>query len=169
MIILLISPIKVIVYLILILVLQQFDGLYLGPKILGDSTGLRPIWIIFAITIGGAMMGLFGMFLGVPCVAVISYLMGEWIDKRLDKKEIDHDSLKIQPGKRSESGWKQSKKYKKKRWSQNGIFIKQKKKRKILSRILKKTTGIRKSRIGKGQLSCGCEFFHNLYYFTRNL
>ena len=50
--------------------------------------------------------------------------MGEWIDKRLDKKEIDHDSLKIQPGKRSESGWRQSKKYKKKRWSQNGIFIK---------------------------------------------
>lgn len=97
LIILLVSPLKVIVYLILILVLQQFDGLYLGPKILGDSTGLRPIWIIFAITIGGALMGFVGMFLGVPCVAVISYLMGEWVDRRLDKKAIDHASLEIRP------------------------------------------------------------------------
>ncbi len=141
LIILLISPIKVIVYLILILVLQQFDGLYLGPKILGDSTGLRPIWIIFAITIGGAMMGFIGMFLGVPCVAVISYLMGEWIDKRLDKKEIDHDSLKIQPGKRSESGWRQSKKYKKKRWSQNGIFIKAEEKKENFEQDIEKNDG----------------------------
>lgn len=122
-IILLISPIKLIVYLILILVLQQFDGLYLGPKILGDSTGLRPIWIIFAITIGGAMMGFIGMFLGVPCVAVISYLMGEWIDRRLDKKEINHESLEIRP----ENEKKKVKNGRKtgvlKRWNSNGMFI----------------------------------------------
>ena len=122
-IILLISPIKLIVYLILILVLQQFDGLYLGPKILGDSTGLRPIWIIFAITIGGAMMGFIGMFLGVPCVAVISYLMGEWIDRRLDKKEINHESLEIRP----ENEKKKVKNGRKtgvlKRWNSNGLFI----------------------------------------------
>ena len=42
-----------VIFTILIIALQQFDGLYLGPKILGESTGLRPIWIIFAITVGG--------------------------------------------------------------------------------------------------------------------
>lgn len=123
-IILLISPIKMIVYLVLILVLQQFDGLYLGPKILGDSTGLRPIWIIFAITIGGAMMGFIGMFLGVPCVAVISYLMGEWIDRRLDKKEIDHASLEIRPENRKKNGSQKEKRSMRKAWRQNGLFIK---------------------------------------------
>lgn len=124
LIILLISPIKVIVYLILILVLQQFDGLYLGPKILGDSTGLRPIWIIFAITIGGAMMGFIGMFLGVPCVAVISYLTGEWIDRRLDKKEIDHESLKIMPEEQGEAERKKKLRDRRKRWTRDGIFLK---------------------------------------------
>ena len=87
-IILLIDPLQMVIYLILILVLQQFDGLYLGPKILGDSTGLRPIWIIFAITIGGAVGGFIGMFLGVPCVAVIAFLTGRWVDNRLEKKQI---------------------------------------------------------------------------------
>ena len=122
--ILLISPWKMIVYLIMILVLQQFDGLYLGPKILGDSTGLRPIWIIFAITIGGALMGFVGMFLGVPCVAVISYLTGEWIDRRLEKRGIDSESLKIRPEEQTEEGWKRKKAARRKRWSQNGLFIK---------------------------------------------
>ncbi len=124
LIILLISPWKMIVYLIMILVLQQFDGLYLGPKILGDSTGLRPIWIIFAITIGGALMGFVGMFLGVPCVAVISYLTGEWIDRRLEKRGIDSESLKIRPEEQTEEGWKRKKAARRKRWSQNGLFIK---------------------------------------------
>lgn len=87
-IILLISPIKLIIYLLLIFVLQQFDGLYLGPKILGDSTGLRPIWIIFAITFGGAVAGVIGMFLGVPIVAVIAFLIGRWVDSRLNDKEL---------------------------------------------------------------------------------
>ena len=91
-IILLIDPIQMLIYLLLILVLQQFDGLYLGPKILGDSTGLRPIWIIFAITIGGAVGGFIGMFLGVPCVAVIAFLTGRWVENRLQQKSNLHSS-----------------------------------------------------------------------------
>jgi len=91
LIILMIDPIKLIIYLILILVLQQFDGLYLGPKILGDSTGLRPLWIIFAITIGGSIAGWIGMFLGVPVVAVLSYLMDDWVRHRLKERNISYD------------------------------------------------------------------------------
>lgn len=90
-IILLISPMKCLLYLLLILALQQFDGLILGPKILGDSTGLRPIWIIFAITFGGAIAGVVGMFLGVPTVAVIGYLIDRWMTARLDAKGIPEE------------------------------------------------------------------------------
>lgn len=73
---------------IMILALQQFDGLYLGPNILGDSTGLRPVWIIFAITVGGWVAGPIGMFLGVPCVAVIAFLTDKAISKKLEKNQI---------------------------------------------------------------------------------
>ena len=79
---------QAVVYLILILALQQFDGNILGPKILGDSTGLKPLWIIFAITVGGWLWGPVGMFLGVPLLAVISFLTNRWIEQRLACKEI---------------------------------------------------------------------------------
>jgi predicted PurR-regulated permease PerM len=87
LIIVMISPLKTVVYLIMILVLQQFDGLVLGPKILGDSTGLRPVWIIFAVSVGGSIAGVIGMFLGVPVVAIIGYLVDLWVDYRLEKKK----------------------------------------------------------------------------------
>lgn len=74
---------------ILIIIIQQLDGNVIGPKILGDSTGLRPLWIIFAITIGGWFAGVVGMLLGVPCVAVITGLMEDAVDKRLEEKDID--------------------------------------------------------------------------------
>ena len=86
--ILLVSPMKCLYFLIFILVLQQFDGLILGPKILGDSTGVKPLWIIFAITIGGSMAGVLGMFLGVPVIAVLRYLLNRLLLSRLHKRNI---------------------------------------------------------------------------------
>ena len=97
LIILMTDPVQLIIYLILILVLQQFDGLYLGPKILGDSTGLRPLWIIFAITIGGSLAGWIGMFLGVPVVAVLSFLLDDWVRHRLKAKNISYDEAALLP------------------------------------------------------------------------
>ena len=76
------------IFAIMILILQQFDGLYLGPKILGDQTGIKPLWVIFGITVGGAYFGVMGMFLGVPVVAVIMYLLQLFLDKKLKKKNI---------------------------------------------------------------------------------
>lgn len=76
------------IFTVLIIVLQQFDGLYLGPKILGESTGLRPLWIIFSITVGGSIAGVLGMFLGVPTLAVIAYILNYFIEKRLHKYGI---------------------------------------------------------------------------------
>lgn len=76
------------IFALMILILQQFDGLYLGPKILGDQTGIKPLWVIFGITVGGAYFGVMGMFLGVPIVAVIMYLLQLFLDKKLKKKNI---------------------------------------------------------------------------------
>ena len=73
------------IFALMILILQQFDGLYLGPKILGDQTGIKPLWVIFGITVGGAYFGVMGMFLGVPVVAVIMYLLQLFLDKKLKK------------------------------------------------------------------------------------
>ena len=87
-IILMVNPKKAILFLFLILIIQQFDGLYLGPKILGNSTGLRPLWIIFAITLGGWAAGPLGMFLGVPAIAVIAFLLDNVINKKLTEKNI---------------------------------------------------------------------------------
>ncbi|SFS00739.1 AI-2E family transporter [Anaeromicropila populeti] len=85
---LLLNPIQAVIFIIMIFALQQFDGLYLGPKILGESTGLKPLWVIFAITIGGAYFGVIGMFLGVPVVAVLGYLLNQFIQRKLDRKNI---------------------------------------------------------------------------------
>ena len=92
-IILCISPIKALIFTLMILGLQQFDGLFLGPKLMGSSTGVKPIWIIFAIMIGGKLFGVIGMFLGVPVFATLAYLLERYMDYRLKKKNIEMADL----------------------------------------------------------------------------
>lgn len=93
LILLFINPIQALAFAIMILCLQQFDGLILGPKILGESTGMKPLWIIFAITVGGSLAGVIGMFLGVPVVAMISYLLDRYLTYRLNKKNIPESEV----------------------------------------------------------------------------
>lgn len=88
------SPKSAVIFTILIIIIQQLDGNLIGPKILGDSTGLRPLWIIFAITIGGWCAGVAGMLLGVPCVAVISGLLEDTVNEKLKEKNLDIPVLK---------------------------------------------------------------------------
>ena len=83
------SPIKALWVLVFIFLLQQFDGLYLGPKILGEKVGIGPFWIISAILIGGGTFGVLGMLLAVPIVAVIRALLQRAIDKKLKEKNLD--------------------------------------------------------------------------------
>lgn len=83
------SPIKALWVLFFMILLQQFDGLYLGPKILGDKVGLSPFWIILAIVIGGGIFGILGMFLGVPIMAVIKTLIDRYISKKLKAQNIE--------------------------------------------------------------------------------
>ena len=92
-ILLMVSPLDALVFAIFILALQQFDGNILGPKILGDSTGLAPIWVLIAITIGGGLFGFGGMVAGVPTFAVIYSLISENMDKRLAAKNLNVDRV----------------------------------------------------------------------------
>lgn len=71
------DPVKGLYFLIFIVILQQIDGNIIGPKILGDSTGLSSFWVVFAILVGGGLFGFMGMLLGVPTFAVIYYIARE--------------------------------------------------------------------------------------------
>lgn len=85
---LLISPKLSIWVAVTIVALQQFDGMVLGPKILGDKVGVGAFWIIIAVTVGGATAGVLGMFLGVPVLVLIKTLLEENISKRLELKNM---------------------------------------------------------------------------------
>ncbi|MBE5822820.1 MAG: AI-2E family transporter [Butyrivibrio sp.] len=75
MLLVLIEPIKALIFLIFVILLQQFDGNILGPRILGGSTGLSSFWVIFAITFFGGLWGLVGWLIGVPVFAVFYALV----------------------------------------------------------------------------------------------
>ena len=92
---LLIDPPLAIVVGIFILILQQFDGNILGPKILGDSVDLSPLWIILAVVIGGALMGPLGMFIGVPIFATVKVFGGEYIDRMYWNKYRSKNPLNL--------------------------------------------------------------------------
>ena len=86
--ILLDSPIKCLYFIVFILALQQFDGNILGPKILGDSTGISGFWVIVAILVGGGLWGVAGMFLGVPIFACIYAGVKSYSTYRLSRKGL---------------------------------------------------------------------------------
>jgi len=95
-IILLIEPSKTLAMGILIFVLQQFDGLVLGPIILGDKLKVSAFWIIIAVTIGGAIYGFLGMLLGVPVLVLIKTIFEEAIRDRLQEKNLyEIEELKL--------------------------------------------------------------------------
>lgn len=87
------DPLKALLFIVIIVIIQQFDGNLLGPKILGDSTGLSAFWVIFAILLGGGLFGFLGMLLGVPTFAVIYALIKTFIEERLKKKNEPSDTL----------------------------------------------------------------------------
>ena len=84
--ILLVSPLKALYFVLFVLALQQLDGNIIGPKILGDKTGLSSLWVIIAILVGGSFFGVAGMFFGVPVCACLHCAVNFFLDVRLRKK-----------------------------------------------------------------------------------
>ncbi len=89
-----VSPIKAVWIAIFILVLQQFDGWYLGPKIIGDQVGISPLLIITAITIGGGLYRIVGIFIAVPLFALVKMFLDEYVEKQLQERNIEIDEMK---------------------------------------------------------------------------
>ncbi|MBR4622514.1 MAG: AI-2E family transporter [Ruminococcus sp.] len=85
---LMVDPGKVIWLLLIIFLLQQFDGNVLGPKILGDSTGLPAIWVMIAIFVCGGLFGFAGMLVGVPTFALLYKITKENIEAKLKRKKM---------------------------------------------------------------------------------
>lgn len=83
-----VDPIKALYFVIFILILQQIDGNIIGPKILGDSTGLPSFWVMFAILVGGGMFGFVGMIVGIPIFAVIYVYVTRYVNHKLKSKGL---------------------------------------------------------------------------------
>lgn len=90
--ILLVDPMKCLYFLIFILVLQQFDGNILGPKILGDSTGLPSFWVLFSILLFGGLFGFVGMIIAVPTFAVIYRTLSLYVKSALKKRNYSENT-----------------------------------------------------------------------------
>lgn len=89
---LMIDPWHALWFAVFIFALQQLDGNVIGPKILGDSTGLPALWVMFAILVGGALWGVAGMFVGVPLFAVIYRFSKEIFENLLKKKNMPENT-----------------------------------------------------------------------------
>ena len=88
---LMVDPEQCMWFLVFILALQQFDGNILGPKILGDSTGLASFWVLFAVLVGGGLFGFIGMVIGIPVFAIIYAYATRGINRRLEKRGFSTD------------------------------------------------------------------------------
>ena len=82
-----IDPGKCLTYIILTFLIQQFDGNYLGPKLIGDKTGIKSFWVLFSILLFGGLFGFMGMLFGVPIFAVIYSIVQSAVDKKLKKQK----------------------------------------------------------------------------------
>ena len=88
----LVDPMKGIYFIIFIIILQQVDGNVIGPKILGNTTGLSPFWVIFAILLFGGSFGVIGMLFGVPIFAMIYYIVKRIVEHILKKRRLPEET-----------------------------------------------------------------------------
>ena len=82
------SPLKCLYFVIFIVLLQQFDGNILAPRILGSSVGLSSFWVLFSILLFGGFFGVLGMLVGTPLFAVIYSIIRDWVNARLRRKSL---------------------------------------------------------------------------------
>lgn len=97
LIVLISNPSKFLLFIILILVIQQIDGNLLCPKIQGDNTGISSLAVLVAITVAGSVGGILGMVIGVPIFAVIIELIKQFLERRLERKGEPTDTTAYYP------------------------------------------------------------------------
>lgn len=77
LILVMVNPVRALVYTVIVVVVQQIDGNFIVPKVVGNSVGLPPLWVLFSVSVGGGLFGVAGMVIGMPAFAVIYQLLGE--------------------------------------------------------------------------------------------
>ncbi len=90
--ILVVAPMKAVIFVIMFLVLQQIEGNLIYPRVVGGSVGLPSIWVLAAVTIGASLMGIVGMLIFIPIVSVIYVLFRGNVYSHLEKKGISIDN-----------------------------------------------------------------------------
>ena len=87
------NPLQAVWFIVMFLVLQQIEGNLIYPKVVGDSIGLPGMWVLVAVTVGGELFGVAGMFLMIPLVSVVYTLLREYTNARLKAKGIPEEKL----------------------------------------------------------------------------
>ena len=90
LIILMVDPTKCLIFIIFVIILQQIDGNIIGPRILGNSTGITGFWVMFSIILGAGLFSFWGMLLGVPVFVVIYTAINNAIDRKLRRSDLPH-------------------------------------------------------------------------------
>ena len=83
------EPLQALIFCILILVVQQVDGNFIAPRILGGATGISGLWVLVAIIVGGGLFGIVGMVVGVPVMAVLAALLKQAVGAGLTARGLD--------------------------------------------------------------------------------
>ena len=86
--ILMISPVKAIIFVVFIIVLQQLEGNLIYPKLFGKSIGLPGMWVLFSVTIGASVAGIWGMFVATPLFSVLYSIFSKMINDRINKNKV---------------------------------------------------------------------------------
>lgn len=87
--ILMISPVQALIFIVIFLIIQQIEGNLIYPHVVGNSVGLPSMWVLVSVTLGGKLFGVTGMLVFIPLSSVVYTLFKEWVNKRLDKNNID--------------------------------------------------------------------------------
>lgn len=94
------DPVKAFWFMLMFLIIQQFEGNVIYPKVVGSSVGLPGMWVLLAVALGGKLMGVAGMFIMIPVASVVYTLLREKTNKRLEMRKIDADKLMPHPTER---------------------------------------------------------------------
>lgn len=137
---LIIDPLQCLIFIVMIIVLQQIDGNLIGPKIVGDKVGLIGFWTLFSVIVAGAIFGFPGLILGTPVFAAIYTLLGKRVRNKIEEKgSIAQQALEFEVLKYTEIAEEQKRLRKKK---ENGSH-------KNLSKFLQKELDKKKNNTGK--------------------
>ena len=91
------NPVQAVWFVVMFLILQKFENNVIYPKVVGKSVGLPGMWVLLAVSVGGAFFGVAGMLLMIPVFSVLYVLMREITEKRLEARGIPRDKVNAQP------------------------------------------------------------------------